>query len=181
MCWKRGGKLNHRCIYYVEGACEQQLLAALKQVPSKLIPGKIKVLNVVQNLIPKSQMLSIQAGTVIVLVFDTDIAHTIVLKKNLELLKRYCRRIKVIFLPQVPNLEAELVRCTDVRRVEELTKSDGIKNFKVDFCRMNPSECRLMLERHQLDCDRLWMTKTPDAFSFVKNNGAQIKSVGTRP
>lgn len=47
MRWKRGGKLNHRCIYYVEGACEQQLLAALKQVPSKLISGIIEALSTI--------------------------------------------------------------------------------------------------------------------------------------
>ena len=55
--------MNNKCIYYVEGPCEQQLIAALKEAPERLIPGKIKVFNVVQNLIPKSQMLSIQAGT----------------------------------------------------------------------------------------------------------------------
>ena len=65
--------MNNKCIYYVEGPCEQQLIAALKEAPERLIPGKIKVFNVVQNLIPKSQMLSIQAGTTVVLGFDTDI------------------------------------------------------------------------------------------------------------
>ena len=48
--------MNNKCIYYVEGPCEQQLIAALKEAPERLIPGKIKVFNVVQNLIPKSQM-----------------------------------------------------------------------------------------------------------------------------
>ena len=52
--------MNNKCIYYVEGPCDQQLIAALKENPAKLIPGKIKVFNVIQNLIPKSQMLSIE-------------------------------------------------------------------------------------------------------------------------
>ena len=52
--------MNNKCIYYVEGPCEQQLIAALKENPAKLIPGKIKVFNVIQNLIPKSKMLSIE-------------------------------------------------------------------------------------------------------------------------
>ena len=51
--------MNSKCIYYVEGPCEQQLIAALKESPAKLVPGKVKVFNVVQNLIPKSQMLSL--------------------------------------------------------------------------------------------------------------------------
>lgn len=99
--------MNNKCIYYVEGPCEQQLIAALKETPARLIPGKVKVFNVVQNLIPKSQMLSIQAGTTVVLVFDTDVSQTSNLKKNLELLTRYCGKLKIIFLPQVLNLENE--------------------------------------------------------------------------
>lgn len=58
--------MNNKCIYFVEGPCEEQLIKALKEKPNKLIPGKIKVFNVVQNLIPKSQMLSIQSGTIVV-------------------------------------------------------------------------------------------------------------------
>ena len=65
-----------------------------------------KVYNVVQNLIPKSQMLSIQAGTTVVLVFDTDVEQTANLKKNLELLNRYCGKLHIVFLPQVLNLKA---------------------------------------------------------------------------
>ena len=176
MNWKWGVKMNRgKCIYYVEGPCEQQLISALKEAPEKLIPGKIKVFNVVQNLIPKSQMLSIQAGTTVVLVFDTDVSQTLNLKKNLELLERYCGKLKIVFLPQVLNLEEELVRCTDVKTVTKLTKSGSVKNFKTDFCKMKVKDCRSMLERHQLNIARLWMTKTPDAFDFTENNGESIK------
>ena len=133
--------MNNKCIYYVEGPCEQQLIAALKEAPERLIPGKIKVFNVVQNLIPKSQM-----------------------SEN-------------HFFPQVLNLEDELVRCTDVRTAMELTKSGSVKNFKTDFCKMKTKDCRSMLERHKLDYARLWMTKTPEAFSFVENNSSQIKTL----
>ena len=176
MNWKWGVKMNRgKCIYYVEVPCEQQLISALKEAPEKLIPGKIKVFNVVQNLIPKSQMLSIQAGTTVVLVFDTDVSQTLNLKKNLELLERYCGKLKIVFLPQVLNLEEELVRCTDVKTVTKLTKSGSVKNFKTDFCKMKVKDCRSMLERHQLNIARLWMTKTPDAFDFTENNGDSIK------
>lgn len=95
--------MNNKCIYYVEDPCEQQLIAALKESPSKLIPGKVKVYNVVQNLIPKSQMLSIQSGTTVVLAFDTDVEQTTNLKKNLELLNRYYGKLHIVFLPQVLN------------------------------------------------------------------------------
>lgn len=175
MNWKWDGQMNNKCIYCVEGPCERQLIAALKEAPSKLIPGKIKVFNVVQNLIPKSQMLSIQAGTTIVLVFDTDVKQTSNLKKNLELLNRYCGKLHIVYLPQVLNLEDELVRCTDVKTASDLTRSNGIRNFKTDFCKMKPKECRAMLERHGLKIDQLWSTTAPEEFSFVENNGHQVK------
>lgn len=170
--------MNNKCIYYVEGPCEQQLISALKEAPEKLIPGKVKVFNVVQNLIPKSQMLSIQPGTTIAFVFDTDVEQTSKLKKNIELLGRYCGKLKIVFLPQVLNLEDELVKSTDVKSVTELTKSNSIKNFKTDFCKMKSKDYRAMLERHTLDCSKLWITRTPDAFEFVELNSSQVKITG---
>lgn len=169
--------MNSKCIYYVEGPCEQQLIAALKENPAKLIPGKVKVFNVVQNLIPKSQMLSIQAGTTVVLAFDTDVPNTTTLKKNLELLARYCGRLRIVFLPQVLNLEDELTRCTDVRSATQLTHSNSVSNFKTDFCRLKPKECRAMLEHHLLAVDKLWMTTPPEVFAFVERNSGQIKTI----
>ena len=167
--------MNNKCIYFVEGSCEKQLISALKEAPAKLVPGKIKVFNTVQNIIPKSQILSIQSGTMVVLVFDTDVSETTKLKKNIELLKRYCGKIKIIFLAQVLNFEEELVRCSDVKVVTELTKSDSLNNFKTDFCRMKIKDCRLMLKRHNLDCLRLWATKVPKHFAFIENNCSNIK------
>ena len=175
MSWKWGGQMNNKCIYYVEGPCEQQLVAALKQNPAKLIPGKIKVYNVVQNLIPKSQLLSIQCGTTIVLVFDTDVEQTTNLKKNLERLRKYCGRLYIVYLPQVLNLEDELVRCTDVQNVIDLTRSNGVRNFKTDFCKLKVKDCRAMLERHGLKTERPWTTKVPEAFAFVESNSNRIK------
>ena len=175
MSWKRGGQMNNKCVYYVEGPCEQRLIEALKERPEKLIPGKIKVFNVVQNLIPKSQMLSIQAGTTIVLAFDTDVPNTTNLLKNLELLRRHCGKVKIVFLPQVMNLEDELVRCTDVKNVTELTKSASVKNFKTDFCKIKPKDCRSMLERHGISYERLWTTTPPDVFSFIEGSSRQVK------
>ena len=171
--------MNGKCIYYVEGPCEQQLIAALKEAPAKLIAGKIKVFNVVQNIIPKSQMLSIQPGTTVVLVFDTDVPRSVNLNKNVELLKRYCGRLKIVYLAQVMNLEDELVRCSDVKAAAELTKSAGTKNFKTDFCRMSAKDCRSMLDRHHLNIARLWTTAPPDEFDSITLNGESIKIKNT--
>ncbi|MCD8075035.1 MAG: hypothetical protein LUF27_08365 [Lachnospiraceae bacterium] len=164
-----------RCIYFVEGPCEQQLIRVLKENPGLLIPGKIKVFNVVQKLLPKSQLLSIQPGTMVVFAFDTDVPVVGNLKKNIELLKRYCSRVEIIYLAQVLNLEDELVRCTDIKNVQELTKSSGVHQFKSDFCKMKTNECRHMLERHHFEINRMWMSEVPQAFCFIERNGKCVR------
>lgn len=166
---------NVRCIYYAEGPCEHKLISALKETPSKILPGKVKPFNVVQNLIPRSQLLSLQAGTLVALVFDTDIPNTAILQKNIELIKRYCK-VKIIYLAQVMNLEDELARCTDVRCAQELTKSNGVHNFKSDFCKLNAKACRDMLERHRINVGNLWVTDVPGLFSFIEKNSTKIKT-----
>lgn len=98
------------------------------------------------------------------------------LKKNLELLNRYCGKLHIVFLPQVLNLEDELTRCTNVKNVSELTRSNSIRNFKTDFCRIKSKDCRAMLERHGLDTAKLWTSKVPEPFSFIENNSHQIKA-----
>ena len=130
----------------------------------------------IQNLIPKSQIISIQPGTIVALVFDTDVHQTANLKKNIELLNRYCGKIRIIYLPQVMNLEDELRRCTDIKSVSELTQSNGIRNFKTDFCRLKVKDCRTMLDRHKLDYKSLWATKIPEEYNFVKSNSCQVKT-----
>lgn len=164
-----------RCIYFVEGPCEQQLINALREPPSLIMSGKIKVFNVVQNLIPKSTLFSFGEGTTVVLAVDTDITETRNLIRNIESLKKYCSRVKIVYLPQVLSLEDELERTTDVKRVADLTKSRSIKDFKSDFCRMRTRECRSMLDKHSPDVRKLWATKVPEAFSFITGNSQIIK------
>ena len=106
-------------------------------------------------------------------VFDTDVPITDTMKKNIELIDRYCTRVKILYLPQVINLEDELVRCTDIKRIAELTGSKSSSNFKSDFCSL--TNCRSVLDRHKLDVARLWTTKFPDEFTFVEHNSGQVK------
>ena len=72
---------TNRVIYFVEGECEAKLINALKEIPAAIRPGKVKIINVIQNLISASQLVQIQAGTTVVLVFDTDVPKTDCLKE----------------------------------------------------------------------------------------------------
>lgn len=168
--------MNKNCVYYCEGEDDLKLVDALKVSPSRILPGKARKLNVIQSLIPKSILVTIKPGSNVVLVFDTDVTTNLeVVKKNIENIKRYCRDVNIIYLLQVKNLEDELVRCTDVKSVLELTKSKSLSNFKSDFKKMKNDECRHALERHQIDVKNLWITPAPEEFDFVVRNSAQVK------
>ena len=45
-----------KCIYFVEGACEKQLIDALKAEPRQLTPGKVLVHNIIQEEIPRREI-----------------------------------------------------------------------------------------------------------------------------
>ena len=68
--------MNNKCFYLVEGACERQLINALKAEPAILIPGSIIVHNVVQKTIPKAYVASFGRNSFVTMVFDTDIPQT---------------------------------------------------------------------------------------------------------
>ena len=166
--------MRNNCIYYVEGDCEKTLINALKEHPSKVIPGKVKVFNIIKNEVTRSQLISIKPGTTVVFVFDTDVRVTDHLKNNIARFRAYCVRTKIVFLPQVLNFEDEIVRCTDVSEPTDLTKSKSQKDFKRDFCALtNP---RAVLDRHCLDVLKLWMTEPPQEFAFIDKNSSEIKT-----
>lgn len=78
---------NRRCIYLAEGECEEKLISALKEQPALIVPGKIKKLNAVQEELTRSILMTFAPGSVVILVFDTDVEMTDILKKTFAYLK----------------------------------------------------------------------------------------------
>lgn len=76
---------------------------------------------------------------------------------------------------QVKNLEDELVRCTDVKNILDITKSKTLSNFKTDFKNLSDDKCRRVLDNHKIDVKKLWTTNAPEVFSFVERNSHLIK------
>ena len=136
--------MNRRCIYLVEGECEEKLINALKEKPSLLIPGKIKKFNVIQDELKTSHLVTYPPGCMVVLVFDTDNELTSHLKKNIESLKKRCSGVKVLTIPQVLNFEDEIVRSTDVNKAPELTKSPSVSEFKTAVNKTKEAEFLLL-------------------------------------
>lgn len=166
--------MKNNVFYFVEGKCEVALLQALKESPEKIIPGKIKEFNLIQKIIPKSILISIRPETKVVFVFDTDVPVTQQLRNNINQVKKFCPKVEIVFLPQVKNLEDELERCTDVSRISDLTQSASKKDFKRDFCANK--NCRAVLDKHNFDINKLWITEPPKVFSFITLNGKKLRN-----
>ena len=160
-------------VYFCEGPCEEELINALKKEPSLIDPGRARTFNVIKNQITNFILLSIKPGNVIVFVFDTDKELNDKLKKNIAQIAKICPKSKIVFLMQVKNLEDELVSCTDVKKVTDLTQSQSVSNFKTAFCKTK--DLRGLLERHQIDVGKLWTTNPPEVFAFVPQNSELIK------
>ena len=158
------------CTYFVEGCCEKKLLDALKSSPALIRPGKIKVFNVIQDELKTSHLLSIKDGYV-VFVFDTDTYKTSCLLSNIEKVRDICpKKVKLLFLAQVPNFEQELIRSTDIKTVSQLTRSKSNKDFKADF--IDLKDCRVVLSKHNFDIKKIWSSKVPAIFASMVTQGA---------
>ena len=165
-----------KCLYFVEGPCEKQLIDALnKQRPYKLAPGKVIIQNPVHELISRNTITSLSPGTQVVFVFDTNVEKTDILLKNIRHVKDYVSQVMIVHLAQVLNFEDELVRASDLKKAQELTRSASVSDFKTAFCKMKAAACRSALERHHLDVGKLWITTPPEKFSFIKQESGKVK------
>ncbi len=159
--------------YFVEGESEQVLINTLKTDLGLIVPGKVEILNVVQKKINKNWLRTMKPRTTVILVYDTDIEKADTLEKNIELLKQ-CAAIKEVWcIPQVKNLEEELVRACNIKNVMELTSTRTLHDHKKAF--VNSSNQSQILKRNGLDIKRLW-SKVPDnAFAMFGNDSDKIK------
>lgn len=112
-------------------------------------------------------------NTTVILVYDTDVVDVELLKKNIETLKK-CAAVKDVWcIPQVKNLEDELVRACNIRNVMDLTGTRTLHDHKRAF--INSSNQSQMLERNEFNIRKLW-SKVPDnAFAQFGNDSEKIK------
>ena len=61
--------------YYVEGEDEKSIINALKQGLRKIESGKVEKFNVIQNKFTIARIRPLKSGTVVILVYDTDVEN----------------------------------------------------------------------------------------------------------
>lgn len=164
--------------YYVEGEDEEKLLHILKTDLGVIRPGKVQKFNVIQERFTDTRFFSINPQTMVVLVFDTDTRHTDILMENIEFLERQHRVSEIVTIPQVRNLEEELVRSCNIRQVEELLGSKSRKDFKKELIKVSNLGCKL--RQHQFDIRAFWSKAPPKAYQTVHYHPEKVKQIPGR-
>lgn len=160
--------------FYVEGEDEKSLLEALKRDIGCIESGKIDRFNVVQNKFTIARIRPLKPGTVVVLIYDTDVEDTIdILKYNIDFLKKQNGIKDVICIPQVKNLEDELLRACNIKKITELTKSASKTNYKRDLISCKNLAARLSM--CEFNIAHLWNSIPNNSFKHFGNNAETIK------
>ena len=157
--------------YFVEGENERKLIETMKN--KYLYSGKIKIINTIQNKIPNSILRTLERETVVVLVFDTDIEKIDILDENIKLIKNSNNVKDVICIPQIKNLEDELIYSTNINKIVDLLESKSKKDFKND-CN-NCKNLMKKLEDKEFKISKLWSRNAVDIYKKYKNDSEVIK------
>ena len=159
--------------FFVEGEGERAIINTLKTDFQCIQAGKVDVFNVIQNKLNKNILMKLKPGTIVILVFDTDKDETDILDYNLHFLKKQSNVKKVIIIPEVKNLEDELVRSCNIANVKELMKSKSNSEYKSDLAKCK--NLKQVLINHHFDINSFWNQNPKGAFTKYKNDSKLIK------
>lgn len=146
--------------YYVEGDDEKRLIEVLKTDMRLIIPGKVQILNVVQERLTDLKLRTLQDGTTLVFVFDTDVGDPAILNENIRKAKKSSNIKDVYCVPQVKN-------------IEELLHSKSKKDFKRDM--LKERNLKSKFESHHFDIQKLWAMNPATPFDKITNLSKKIK------
>ena len=144
--------------YYVEGEDERSLLNTLKLDLRCIESGKIDKFNVIQSRFTTARMRTL---------------NTKILDENIAFLKRQKGIKEVICIPQVRNLEDELVRACNIKNIVDLTKSLTKADYKRDL--INCSNLSDRLKKCKFDITKIWAEIPKNNFKKYGNDSEKIK------
>lgn len=159
--------------YYVEGEDEKCILEVLKRDFGCIASGKIDKFNMIQNRFTVARIRPLKQGTIVVLVYDTDVENTEILRQNIDFLRKQSGVGDVICIPQVKNLEDELLFACQIKSIEELTHSRTKTNYKRDL--INCTNLAERLKKCNFDISKLWCRVPMNKFQEFGNDADEIK------
>ena len=160
--------------YFVEGDDEKRLIEVLKTDMRLIQPGKIQVVNVVQEKLTDLKLRVLSEGTILIFVFDTDAGNIDILNENIRKAKKSSRVKEVYCITQVKNIEDELIRSTDIKHIEELLGSKSKSDFKRNFIREKNLKQKLAV--HSFDLNMLWCRKPQTPYDKIRNDSSIVKN-----
>lgn len=160
-------------LYYVEGEDEVKLIEVLKSNLRVIKPGKIQKLNVLQQEISTARLRTIKPATMVVLVFDTDTNNLDILKENLKILNSCTSVSEVVTIPQINNLEEELIRSCNIKNITQLLNSKSRTEFKTDLIRVSNLDKKL--KEHNFDITLFWNQNPQPPYDIISNQSDKIK------
>lgn len=159
--------------YYVEGKDEKKLLDVLKMDLRCIESGKVDIFNVVQNRFTVAQIRPLKLNTVAILVYDTDIEKLDIIQSNIDFLRCQTAIKEVLCIPQVRNLEDELMRACQLKSICELTHSSTKKDYKRDLISCSNLEARL--KQCKFDISNFWSRVPINDFKVLGNDADKLK------
>ncbi len=166
--------------YYVEGEDEKSLLEVLKRDLGCIESGKVEKVNVIQTRFTVARIRPLKTGSIVVFVYDTDVDKNIdILQYNVDFLKQQKGIKSVLCIPQVENLEDELMAACKIKSVGELTKSGTKTEYKRDI--INCSNLGKRLKECGFDISVLWNKVPTNKFRKFGNDAEKIKIPGKQP
>lgn len=159
--------------YYVEGEDEKKLVNTLKNQLRVIVTGKVQKLNVIQDKINYNILRTLKKGTIVVLIFDTDTDNVDTLNNNIQKLKECSFVSKIVTIPQVPDLESELIRSCNIKKITQLLNSRSKKDFKSDLIRITNLDIKL--KEHEFDINLFWNQQPDFPYQNIPNNSQIIK------
>ncbi len=159
--------------YFVEGEDEIKLLNVLKSDIGCITAGKVDKFNPVQKNFTSARIRTLKPNTVIILIYDTDVEKIEILQKNIAFLERQTAIKEVFCIPQVKNLEEELMRACQIRSIEELTGSTSKKDYKRDIISCTNLDTRL--KKCNFDIQKFWQCIPKNGFYIFGNDAEKIK------
>lgn len=170
--------MNKIIHYFVEGKCEEKFINMLKQPKNggHILAGKVEVLNFINEQITNLRIMNLKPGTLIVLVYDTDVQNEEMLINNINKLKKYGFN-KIYHIHSVKNFEDELIYSTNINKINDFISVMSVEEFKSKFLSMKESAIDSKLKMHDFSMKRMWsrqgsgcfeMYKTKDGIKLIK-------------
>lgn len=163
-------------IYYVEGDNEKKVVDTLKERGNEyIVSGKSNIFNIIQEKIKKSQLMTLNKSTVAIVIFDNDVLEDrtqnqdVIRKRlieNISLLRENCKQVVVIC--QYDNIEDEIIKSTNIRKIKELLNSKSDSDWKTDV--LNEKKLMKKLLDKEFDFSKFWQGEIPVFINKVETS-----------